>query len=160
MSERNDEEQWASIVANYGDRAELVDDEPSDAAPEAPAPAPSPNYFAFPSPNAPNDPNDPSDPREPREGSEEEEASAAASEDEGFVPPDPPPVPRPDNLRMAAWIGVLGTPVALVIVQLLDLGIAPIVGYAMVIAFLGGFGLLVSQMPSGPRDPDDDGARV
>ena len=32
--------------------------------------------------------------------------------------------------------------------------------YALVAAFVGGFLYLVWLMPSGPRDPDDDGAVV
>ncbi len=157
VSERDDQEQWASIVANYGDRAELIDDDPVDTAPETPATSPSPNYFTFPDPADPADPDPGAKGSGPQSGSE---GVPVVSDDESFVPPTPPPLPRPDNLRLAAWIGVLGTPVALLVLQLADLHIAPLLGYAMVTAFLGGFGFLVAQMPSGPRDPDDDGARV
>ena len=32
--------------------------------------------------------------------------------------------------------------------------------YALVAWFVGGFTYLVLQMPRGPRDPEDDGARL
>jgi hypothetical protein len=134
VTERDEDELWRSIVANYGDRAEILDAEPP--APPAPPPAP------LPTPPGP--------------------ATAPVAEDppERFVPPPPPPIPRPDSKRLVAWLGVLGMPVALLVLQLADLAVVPLVGYAMAAWFLGGFGYLVWQMPSGPRDPGDDGARL
>ena len=35
-----------------------------------------------------------------------------------------------------------------------------LVAYALIAWFVGGFTYLVLLMPRGPRDPDDDGARL
>jgi hypothetical protein len=81
-------------------------------------------------------------------------------DDERFVPPEPPPLPRVAPDRMLAWVGVLGSPVVLLACLLLSVGIPALLGYALVAAFVGGFGYLVWTMPREPRDPWDDGAQV
>ena len=43
---------------------------------------------------------------------------------------------------------------------MLRIPLPAIVAWLLVGAFLGGFGYLVAQMPRGPRDPFDDGARL
>jgi Flp pilus assembly protein protease CpaA len=42
----------------------------------------------------------------------------------------------------------------------LGIGLPSLVGYALVASFIGGFVYLVVQMPRGPHDPFDDGARI
>ena len=83
-----------------------------------------------------------------------------AQDDERFVPPTPPPLPHTTPDRYAAWAGVLGAPVMLVLALLLRVTLPTWLGAAMVIGFVGGFVYLVFQMPRGPRDPGDDGARL
>lgn len=82
-------------------------------------------------------------------------------EDEGhFVPPAPPPVPRPRGLRAAAWFGVFGVPLLMVILVIVSYSPPAPIGLLMVIWFVGGFGYLVATMDR-DQDPDsgwDDGA--
>jgi hypothetical protein len=86
------------------------------------------------------------------------ELAVTSSAEERFVPPPPPPLPRVSKDRMAAWVGVLGAPVALLVATIFRIPLPGIVPWLLVGAFLGGFGYLVAQMPRGPRDPFDDGA--
>lgn len=120
----SEDDLWRSIVDNYGDRAELADDEPAP----------------------------PAEPPIQPEG--------ATDEEERFVPPPPPPLPRPDNKRLVAWIGLFGVPTVLLFCLVLGISLPSLVSFAMVAWFVGGFTYLVLLMPKGPRDPDDDGARI
>jgi hypothetical protein len=54
---------------------------------------------------------------------------------------------------------VLG-PFVLLLMTLLRVHPPTILAWLLVGGFLGGFGYLVAQMPRGPRDPFDDGARL
>ena len=81
-------------------------------------------------------------------------------DEERFVPPPPPPVPRTSPDRLAAWGGLFGAPLVLLVVLLLGRSLPAWLGYVLVAWFVGGFLYLVVQMPSGPRDPGDDGARL
>lgn len=79
---------------------------------------------------------------------------------ERFVPPDPPPLPRPDPPVLLAWLGVLGAPLLLMAVVVFAIGIPVLIGLVLAVWFLGGFAYLVSAMPTEPRDPGDDGAQL
>ena len=103
---------------------------------EVPAPEPAPDPFAVPA-----------------------ELSAAFDEDR-FVPPPPPPLPSVPRDRMLAWIGLFGSPTVLLTALVLGIGLPSLIGYLLVGAFIGGFVYLVVQMPRGPHDPYDDGARI
>jgi hypothetical protein len=85
-------------------------------------------------------------------------------DEEGYVPPPPPPLPKPTPARLLAWIGVLGAPVAvlvlIVVTQITGRHFSSWVIGGLVAAFLAGFVYLLATMPSEPRDPWDDGARV
>jgi hypothetical protein len=78
--------------------------------------------------------------------------------DEQFVPPPlpPPPVIRPE--RKVAWVGLVGSPVLLVVLSMIDYSLPAVLTGGLVVAFLASFGYLVATME--PHDPDDDGARV
>jgi hypothetical protein len=78
--------------------------------------------------------------------------------DEQFVPPPLPPPAVISPERRLAWVGLVGSPIALVVVNLLDYGLPGVLTGGLVLAFLASFGYLVATMD--PRDPDDDGARV
>jgi hypothetical protein len=78
--------------------------------------------------------------------------------DEEFVPPPLPPPPVISAERRLAWVGLVGCPVALVVINLLDYALPGVLTGALVIAFLASFGYLVATME--PHDPDDDGARL
>ena len=45
-------------------------------------------------------------------------------------------------------------------IGLFSIYVAPIIGWALVGWFVGGFGYLVRHMPRSPRDPWDDGSRI
>ena len=126
MTERSEDELWRSIVDNYGDRAELAEE-------DVPLPQPTPITPEAVSPDEP---------------------------EERFVPPPPPPLPRPENKRLVAWAGVLGVPLLLLVLVLASFRPPTLMSYALVAWFVGGFTYLVLQMPRGPRDPEDDGARL
>ncbi len=78
-----------------------------------------------------------------------------------FVPPHPPPLPRPrDRIARAAWTGVIGGPVLLLLTVVF--GLPKILTTVGLIAFFAGFGLLVYRHEGRDRDGDgwDDGAVV
>jgi hypothetical protein len=133
-----EEAAWQDIIAHFGERAHLDDDAP-ETLPDA--------EFEF----------DDSD-------ESEDEHVHYREDDERYVPPPPPPLPRTPPDRLLAWLGVLGSPVAavaLVVINWLADWTPPtwLIGL-LILAFLGGFGYLVSRMSNDPGDPWDDGARV
>ena len=78
--------------------------------------------------------------------------------EDGFVPPDPPPLPRPRHtLDTIGWSGAIGGPVLLVANQVLGWGTW--VSGLGVAGFMTGFVILVSRMRN-ERDHDDPGAVV
>ena len=89
-----------------------------------------------------------------------EPPAAYDDEEEGYEPPEPPPLPRLAPPLMAGWAGVLGAPALLVICLLAGVGLAQWFSLLLVAAFIGGFLYLVLQMPREPRDPWDDGSRI
>ena len=78
--------------------------------------------------------------------------------DETFVPPPlpPPPVIKPE--RRAAWVGLVGCPVLLIVLSVVHYALPTVLTGGLVVAFLASFGYLVATME--PHDPDDDGARL
>ena len=83
-------------------------------------------------------------------------------EDERFVPPEPPPLPRGDLVTRLAWAGVVGGPVFLLIAAMFWREVSQWLLIAAVAAFIGGFLTLVLRMPRdrAADDSDDDGAVV
>jgi hypothetical protein len=55
-------------------------------------------------------------------------------------------------------VGLVASPILLVVLQLIDFALPGILTFGLVVAFIASFGYLVATMA--PRDPDDDGARV
>ena len=135
MSSPDEDEVWRQIVANYGD-APSVEDVPRSEPQEVEA--------------------------EPRvEPAAEPAPTSFPWEDEGrFVPPPPPPLPRPEPRRALAWLGLFGAPVVLLAALVFGVYLPGWLSLILVGGFIGGFVYLVSTMPSGPRDPGDDGARI
>ncbi|WP_432002029.1 hypothetical protein [Streptomyces sioyaensis] len=76
--------------------------------------------------------------------------------DEGhFTPPEPPPLPQADVTTKFAWIAVIGGPLLLVAMVLLQ---QPVTWWITVLGiggFLGGFATLVARMKSDDEDDDD-----
>jgi hypothetical protein len=84
----------------------------------------------------------------------------AAYDEDRFVPPPPPPLPYVPRDRLVAWSGLFGAPTVLLTALVLGIRLPSLVGYLLIAAFIGGFVYLVVQMPRGPHDPYDDGARI
>lgn len=84
---------------------------------------------------------------------------AAEDGEEGFIPPEPPPLGAGDPMVVLAWIGAAGGPLALLLASMFwrSLPAAAIVG--IVAVFIASVGYLVYRLPQ-HRENDDDGAVV
>jgi hypothetical protein len=80
--------------------------------------------------------------------------------DDSFVPPPLPPPPDISPERRLAWLGLVASPLLLVLCAVLSYRLPSILTGGLIVAFLGSFGYLVATMSQDPRDPDDDGARL
>ena len=135
-----EDELWAAIVENYGERPQIEELEV-----EVP---PSPRDL-------------PGDDEPSQEDTEDTVGETVpADPDEHFVPPPPPPLPKPPPARLLAWLGLFGVP-AIVLVALV-LGFSPPswLGLLLMGWFVGGFVFLVASMKPGSGDGGDDGARI
>ena len=131
--DEGDDAAWRAIVENYGERPELEE-------PEA-----RPTAYAA---------------RHEPEPQPELEPELAEDPEDRFVPPEPPPLPQPPPARLAAWSGLFGAPAVLLVAVVLGIALPEWLAYALVAAFVGGFGYLVLHMNHEPRDPWDNGAQV
>lgn len=144
---------WREIVENYGERAVLDDgstsaDERATAADEV-------------SSGTPSTPSSTDLPEHLRDDDEVERREQAIAESERFKPPPAPPFPVPRTWeRGLAWAGIFVSPVIALVIGLLSIYVHPLVGWALVGWFVGGFAYLVFVMPKAPRDPWDDGSRI
>jgi len=79
---------------------------------------------------------------------------------DGFVPPEPPPLPEVDRVTRMAWAALIGGPTLIILAGIFGI---PLEGWLALLSlglFLGGFATLVGRMRDRPRDDDgwDDGA--
>ena len=77
-------------------------------------------------------------------------------DDEHYVPPAPPPLPRLDPVSKGAWVALFGGPGYLLLAVLLGWVVPSWAGFCAVAAFVGGFATLVVRM--GDRPPGDSGS--
>ena len=77
-------------------------------------------------------------------------------EEDRYVPPDPPPLPRLDPVAKGAWVALLGGPAYLLTATIVGWPIAGWQALAAIVAFIGGFAILVIRMGDGPSRGDDD----
>lgn len=85
----------------------------------------------------------------------------AADDDEQFVPPVPPPLPRLDPVSKGAWAALFGGPGYLLLAVMFGWQIPGWAAFCAVAAFVGGFAALVVRMNDRPpEDGPDDGAVV
>jgi len=81
-------------------------------------------------------------------------------DDDRYIPPTPPPLPRPRGMRLVAWFGLFGVPALVLICIMVKVSLPSFLSLLFLAWFVGGFGYLVATM-NGPKDPDagwDDGA--
>ena len=155
---------------------------PPSAPPSAPPPiAASPSPTALPPavpPAAPAAPDDAEDDDRPGEneivlpavvlggrpgqtvGPRDVDPNAPEPPEEGYVPPEPPPIPRGDLLTRMLWIGTIGGPLFLLIAAIAWHDAPRMLVLAAVAAFVGGFVMLVMRLPHDRDDEDDNGAVV
>lgn len=85
----------------------------------------------------------------------------ADDEDDHFVPPAPPPLPKLDPVTKGAWVALFGGPGYLVVATALGWTVPGLAAFCAVAAFVAGFAVLVLRMhdaDSGDSDDGDDGA--
>ena len=91
---------------------------------------------------------------------------AREDDDEHFIPPAPPPLPKLDPITKGAWAALFGGPGYLIVATAVGWSVPGIAAFCAVAAFVTGFAILVLRMNdspgSGPGGPDDgdDGAVV
>ena len=109
----------------------------------------------------PPDPSHASDPVEqaPGTGPGPRDWEVATPDDEHFVPPDPPPLPRGDTIVQLAWACVLLGPAFLLFAGLFWRDVGRLWLAVAAAAFIGGFVALVMRLPH-TRDEDDDNGAV
>jgi hypothetical protein len=93
-------------------------------------------------------------------GPRDSDPNAPAPAEEGFVPPEPPPIPRGDLMTRLLWGGAIGGPLFLLVAAIAWRDAPRMLILAAVAAFVGGFVMLVVRMPHDREDDDDDGAVV
>jgi hypothetical protein len=129
------------------------DVEPEETAPEQPAPGDEPAPMSFSAYDGPEVP------LAPTGWSPREELPAADTE--GYVPPEPPPLPRGDAIGWLAWIAVLGGPIFLFFASLWWTDVGRFWILLAVLAFIAGFAAIVARLPNHRSDDGpDDGAVV
>jgi len=98
---------------------------------------------------------------EPKELAPESPDYIDAYFDEGYEPPEPPPIKAPDDaIARFAWAGVIGGPVAMLGNYVIGLG--TVVSVAGLVATIGGFAFLISRRDKHvpPGEDFGDGAVV
>ena len=83
--------------------------------------------------------------------------SADDVDDEGFIPPTPPPLPKLDPITKGAWVALFGGPAYLVVATAADWSVPGLVAFCAVAAFVAGFVILVLRMHEPGSDRPDDG---
>ncbi|MFG2140703.1 hypothetical protein [Streptomyces sp. NPDC048650] len=152
----DEEAAWAEIVAGYGEQPEVptADDDGAEeagrkdaqalpGADDTTAGAARPGSFVVFAPGV-----------GPRDWSTAEPSDGDLDDhDEGhFTPPEPPPLPQADVTTKFAWLAVLGGPLLLVTMMIIQ---QPVTWWLAVLGiggFLGGFATLVGRMKD-----DDEG---
>ncbi|WP_069811787.1 hypothetical protein [Streptomyces sp. TP-A0874] len=95
----------------------------------------------------------------PRDWTPRELTPKEAEAEDRFVPPEPPPLPKGDPTSRMAWVAVLGGPLLLLLMVLMQWEMRSWVTFLGVGGFLGGFATLVARMRDGDEDDEDDPGR-
>ena len=79
-----------------------------------------------------------------------------AEDEEHFVPPAPPPLPKLDPMAKGAWVALFGGPGYLMVATAAGWSVSGLAAFCAVAAFVAGFAILVLRMHDpGPGGPDD-----
>jgi len=82
-----------------------------------------------------------------------------AEDEEHFIPPAPPPLPKLDPMAKGAWVALFGGPGYLMVATAVGWSVSGLAAFCAVAAFVAGFAILVLRMhdpgPGGPDDGDD-----
>jgi hypothetical protein len=82
-----------------------------------------------------------------------------ADDEEHFIPPTPPPLPKLDPVAKGAWAALFGGPGYLLVATAAGWSVSGLAAFCAVAAFVAGFAILVLRMhepgPGGPDDGDD-----
>jgi hypothetical protein len=131
-----DEAAWRSIIENYGERPDLADDEVEPRIPGS-------LRGAFPDEAPMGEPG---------------RSELVEEPEDHYVPPTPPPLPRPEPPRLLAWLGLFGVPIFVLVCLLTRLDLPTWMGLLLMVWFVGGFVYLVASMRPSAGDDYDDGA--
>jgi len=83
---------------------------------------------------------------------------ARRDDEEHYVPPAPPPLPKLDPITKGAWVALFGGPAYLIAATAAGWSVPGIAAFFAVAAFVTGFAILVLRMNDpGPGGPDDGG---
>jgi hypothetical protein len=154
----NDDLTWAQIVAGYDAPSTTVVapwpvyEDVDTTVDEAEAPT-----ALLPHP----DPPETDDAKDPSVGRHRTRFEEPAEEDR-FVPPQPPPLPRLSGADQVGWLGLVGGPVILIAAAVFHLVLPPWVTLIAALGFIAGFVSLVVRMDKGDDryDDPDNGAQV
>jgi hypothetical protein len=95
----------------------------------------------------------------PANGAPANGAPASADDEEHFIPPTPPPLPKLDPVAKGAWAALFGGPGYLMVATAAGWSVSGLAAFCAVAAFVAGFAILVLRMhepgPGGPDDGDD-----
>jgi len=82
-----------------------------------------------------------------------------ADDEEHYIPPAPPPLPKLDPVTKGAWAALFGGPGYLIVATAAGWSVSGLAAFCAVAAFVAGFAILVLRMhepgPGGPDDGDD-----
>jgi hypothetical protein len=98
--------------------------------------------------------------RGPAAGRPPARGTPADEDDEHYIPPAPPPLPRLDPVTKGAWAALFGGPGYLVVATLAGWSVSGFAAFCAVAAFVAGFAILVLRMNDPSRGGPDDGAVV
>jgi hypothetical protein len=75
---------------------------------------------------------------------------AGDNAEEHYVPPPPPPLPHLDPIAKGAWVALFGGPIYLLIATLIGWTVSGWAALLAVMAFVGGFAVVVVRLGDGP----------
>ncbi|WP_309070874.1 hypothetical protein [Arthrobacter sp.] len=144
-NESTDDAVWQDLVAR-------LEETPSSELPERPSSDPAPSAEErvraifeaqrTPTPAGPRDHTAPDD-----------------DDDGSFRPPEPPALGVGDPLVVLAWVGAVGSPIALVLIAMFWRSASSTMMLGIVAVFIASVTFLIFRLPK-TRDYDDDGAEV